>query len=62
MADVGTADGDGDDLGAGSVDGGAGLGKIAVLAGADQQARTVGLAGDGQLMHGLVALMLAISC
>jgi hypothetical protein len=52
LADVGAADGHGDDLGARSIDGGARFGEILVLAGADQQTGTVRLAGDGQLMHG----------
>jgi hypothetical protein len=39
LADVGAADGDGDDLGARGVDGFARLREVLVLAGADQQAR-----------------------
>ncbi|MPN19399.1 hypothetical protein SDC9_166768 [bioreactor metagenome] len=48
LADIHAAHGDSDDLGPRGVDGGARLGEILVLAGADQQAGTVGLAGEGQ--------------
>src|SRR5690606_5763984 len=46
--DVGAADGDGDDLGAGGVGGAAGLVQVLELAGAGQQARLIGNAGDHQ--------------
>jgi hypothetical protein len=39
LADIDATDGDGDDLGAGGIDGFARLGEVLVLAGADQQAR-----------------------
>ena len=52
LADIGTSDGNGDDFCAGSVNGGACLGKILVLARADEQAGTIGLTSEGQLMHG----------
>src|ERR1044071_6749519 len=48
LADVGAADGDGNDLGAGCLDRRARLGEVAVLAGADEQARRVALAGDDE--------------
>src|SRR5690606_19686970 len=41
-------DGDGDDLRAGGLGGAAGLVEVAELAGAGQQARMVGLAGDDE--------------
>src|SRR5690606_9010377 len=41
-------DGDGDDLRAGGLGGAAGLVEVAKLAGAGQQARMVGLAGDDE--------------
>jgi hypothetical protein len=63
LADVGAADCDGDDLGAGSVDGRAGFGEILVLAGADKQAGTVGLSGDGQFMQSwLPRYLRLVSC
>jgi hypothetical protein len=43
LADVGAADGDRDDLGARGVDGFTRLREVLVLAGADQQARVIGL-------------------
>ncbi len=48
LADVGASHGDGDDLGAAGVDRLAGLVCVLVLAGADQQARAVLAAGDGE--------------
>ncbi|MNM93297.1 hypothetical protein D3C81_1056660 [compost metagenome] len=48
LADVGTAHRHGDDFRAGRLDGAAGLVEILVLAGADQQARLVGAAGQGE--------------
>jgi hypothetical protein len=48
LADVGAANRHGDDLGAGSIDGGARLREVLVFTGADQQARSVGAAGDDQ--------------
>ena len=48
LADVGAPDRDGDDLRARGVDRGARLREVAVLAGADEKARGVGLAGDDE--------------
>src|SRR5690606_25961368 len=48
LADVGAADGDGDDLGAGGLGGVAGLVEILELAGAGQQTGMEGPAGDDQ--------------
>ena len=46
IGDVHAPHRDGDDLGAGGVDRGARLGEVAVLAGADDQARAVRLAAE----------------
>ncbi len=48
LADVGATDRHRDDLRARGLDRGARLGEILVLAGADQQARRIGLAGDDE--------------
>src|SRR5436190_10810003 len=48
LADVGAADRHRDDLRARGLDGGARLGEVLVLAGADQQPRGVRLAGDDE--------------
>jgi len=42
LADIGAADGNGDDLGARSEDGGTRLRKVAIFAGANQQPRRIG--------------------
>jgi len=52
LADVGTANRDSHNLGAGSVDGGTSFCEVPVLAGTDEQARAVNPAGDRQAVWG----------
>ncbi|MNG99622.1 hypothetical protein D3C79_587960 [compost metagenome] len=59
LTDVGTAHGDGDDLGTRGLDGQAGFFHVTVLAGADQQARLESTPGQGE---GLVATNVAHGC
>jgi hypothetical protein len=59
LADVGAANGDGDDLGARRIDRRPRLGEILVLAGADEKTRAVGLAGYRQAVWGGGHLSLA---
>ena len=50
--EIDAADGDGDHLGAGGLDGGGGLGAVLVLAGADDEARAETAAGDDEVVGG----------
>jgi len=50
--EIDAADGDGDHLGAGGFEGGLGFGSVAILTGADDEARLKGFAGDDERFHG----------